>query len=29
VVVEAPLAPDLAALAVWLDACAHGEPVGA
>jgi tRNA pseudouridine32 synthase/23S rRNA pseudouridine746 synthase len=28
-VVEAPLATDLAALAVWLDACARGEHVGA
>jgi 23S rRNA-/tRNA-specific pseudouridylate synthase len=29
VVVEAPLAPDLVALAAWLDACGHDEPVGA
>ena len=29
VVIEAPLAPDLAALARWLDGCGHGEPVGA
>jgi len=29
VVVEAPLSADLAALAEWLDACGHGEPVGA
>lgn len=29
VVVEAPLAPDLAALVEWLDACGHAEPVGA
>jgi len=28
VVVEAPLAADLAALAEWLDALGHGEPVG-
>jgi tRNA pseudouridine32 synthase / 23S rRNA pseudouridine746 synthase len=28
VVVEAPLAPDLAALAEWLDAHGHGEAVG-
>jgi 23S rRNA-/tRNA-specific pseudouridylate synthase len=29
VVVEAPLSADLAALAEWLDACGHTEPVGA
>ncbi len=29
VVIEAPLAPDLAALAEWLDAGGRGEPVGA
>ena len=28
-VIEAPLAPDLAALAEWLDACGRGEPSGA
>ena len=28
-VIEAPLAPDLAALAEWLDARGHGEPAGA
>jgi len=29
VVIEAPLAPDLAALEEWLDARGHGEPAGA
>jgi 23S rRNA-/tRNA-specific pseudouridylate synthase len=29
VVIEAPLAPDLRALAEWLDACGHGGPAGA
>ena len=29
VVIEAPLAPDLAALAEWLDARGRGEPSGA
>jgi len=28
-VIEAPLAPDLVALAEWLDACGHGGPAGA